>query len=239
MRHLVKAIALGSALALASCSGAPLDRYERLLTPAANPGQVVATELAFARMGRDEGTWTAFREYSTGDAVWPAPGFVNVRQSLEGQADPAEAVVWEPDQVWSSCDGSFAVTTGPARWPDGRTSRFMTVWQRQGNGEYRWVLDQGFDLDAPYADPELVATRTAECPPREDRAQRLDVRRGEAWASGASNDRTLTWSSTLRPDCSRLVSVSIAADGAMEEVFRREAPAPAPAAGEPAPRCPA
>ena len=144
--------------------GGPRDRDRELET--ANPSAVIAAELAFARMAREEGTWTAFREYSTDDALWPAPALSNVRRDLAGAADPAEPIVWGPDAVWVSCDGSFALSTGPASYPNGRRSRFATIWQRQRNGDYRWVLDQGFDLETGYAEPEMIGARVADCPPR-------------------------------------------------------------------------
>jgi hypothetical protein len=217
--------------------GGPDDRERELVT--ANPSTVIAAELAFARMAREEGTWTAFREYSTDDALWPSPALTNVRRSLAGVADPAEAIVWAPDAVWVSCDGSFAVSTGPATYPTGRRGRFATVWQRQRNGEYRWVLDQGFDLEADYAGPEMIGARVADCPPGFERwdARRPEVRRGEAWGSGRSNDGTLEWSTAVAPDCTRTLVVRVDEAGTPTEVFRRESPRPAAPEGQPAPSC--
>ena len=221
---------------LAACSAQP--RPERgALRPSANPGQVIATERAFARMAREKGTWTAFRHYATGDALWPTPALVNVEQSLRNTPDPAQAILWGPDAAWSSCDGSFAVTTGEAAFPTGRKSRFLTVWQRQSDGDYRWVLDQGFDSAGGAIDPDDIPARVAECPPRV-RGARPDfrVRRGEAWGSGASNDGTLAWTTEIAADCTRTATIRMASAG-MQEVFRKTAPPPAAPAGQPAPRC--
>jgi hypothetical protein len=216
--------------------GGPRDRDELVV---ANPSAVIAEELAFARMARERGTWTAFRHYSTEDALWPAPALSNVRQDLAGAPDPAEAIVWGPDAVWVSCDGSFALSTGPATYPTGRRSRFATIWQRQRDGDYRWVLDQGFDLEAGHAQPEMIAAQVADCPPGFDgwNRRRPPVRRGEAWGSGRSNDGTLEWSTAVAADCGRTFTVSINRGGALTEVFRREAPPPAAPEGQPAPIC--
>src|SRR5690349_11516629 len=115
-----------------------------------NPSAVISAELAFAREAREKGTWTAFRNWATNDAQWPGPALESVQQALAGAEDPPEAIVWGPDAAWVSCDGSFALSTGPATHPTGRRSRFATIWQRQGNGDFRWVLDQGFGLEADY-----------------------------------------------------------------------------------------
>jgi len=236
----VKKLAALVALALAGCAaGGRMDDHQRaFLGSAAEPSKVIATELAFARMARDKGTWTAVRETAAEDALWPSPGWVNVRQSLRRAPDPAQAIVWEPDSVTLSCDGSFALSTGPATYPSGKRTRFATIWQRQDDGRYRWVLDQGFDLEPGYRKPEMIGAEVARCgerrhgpPPR--------ARRGLAWQSGQSDDGTLRWATELKPDCARTFVVHARRDGATVEVFRRDAaPPPVPASGAP-PSCPA
>lgn len=231
------AVALVLTLAACAASRGPLG--EGRLTARANPSEVIATELAFAREAREKGTWTAFRHYATKDAQWPGPRWESVQTALKGAPDPAQAILWQPDLVWASCDGSFALSTGPATHPGGKRTRFATIWQRQDNGDYRWVLDQGFDLDAGYAEPEMIPARVADCPSaRNFRAGRPDqVRRAETWTSGRSNDGTFEWATELRPDCSRTLVVTALKDGTMSEVFRRvSSPAAAPAGGLP-PRC--
>ncbi len=225
-------------LALAGCAGSSRSYAERgEIAPRANPGQVAATERAFARMAREDGTWTAFRHYATEDALWPSPGWQLVQRSLAGVPDPAEPVLWGPEEVWSSCDGSFAVSTGGAVFPDGRRTRFFTVWQRQRDGDYHWVLDQGLPDDGAQMAPEVIAATSADCPPRSSDERPRPVRRGEQWGSGVADDGTLAWQTQLSADCSRLVTLQLMREGAMTEVFRREAPPPVVAPGEEPPRC--
>lgn len=237
LRPIALAAALALAATLAACAAGPgPDPASRTLAPRGEPSTVIAAELAFARAARDKGTWTAFREYAAPDALWPAPQWQAVQVALKGVADPAQPIVWGPDEVWVSCDGSFALSTGPATYPTGRTSRFATIWQRQNNGEYRWVLDQGFDLDDGYAAREMISGRKAECPRGQaNRVRKVPrARRGEAWQSGRSDDGTLTWATELAADCRRTLVVSALRDGAMTEVFRRTSPVPP---GAPAPSC--
>ena len=230
-----KSILTAAILTLSACASGPGGPRESFVRPFAEPGQVIATERAFARMAREKGTWTAFRHYATKDALWPSPGLVNVEQSLKGTPDPAQPILWGPDSAWSSCDGSFAVTTGEAAYPSGRKSRFLTVWQRQTDGEYRWVLDQGFDSAGGVIDADTIPAKVAECPngPRPDRR----VRRGEAWGSGAANDGTLAWETTIAADCSRSAVVRMARTDGMDEMFRKTAPPPTVGAGQPKPSC--
>ncbi len=230
------------AAAAAGCAAGPAsyrDPAARTLALRGEPSTVIATELAFARAAREDGTWTAFRDYATDDALWPGPNWESVQAALKGQADPAQPIVWGPDLVWVSCDGSFALSTGPATHPSGRKTRFATVWQRQNDGQYRWVLDQGFDLDAGYADPEMIAGRKAECPQgMSNRVKRAPkARRGEAWQSGRSDDGTLAWRTDLAADCRRTLVVEARIEGAMEEVFRRTSSVPSTVPGAPAQAC--
>jgi len=216
--------------------GGPRDRPEFL---GGNPSAVIAAELAFAREAREKGTWTAFRNWATADAQWPGPALESVQQALAGAADPPEPIVWGPDATWVSCDGSFALSTGPATQPTGRRSRFATIWQRQRDGEYRWVLDQGFDLEEGYAEPEMIGAKVADCTggaaaPETDRPE---VQRSAAWGSGRSNDGTLAWRTIVAADCRRTLVVEMNQGGAMTEVFRRESPAPSAREGQPAPSC--
>ena len=214
--------AIALAAALAACAS-PRDRTD--LRPTANPSAVIATELAFARAAQEKGQWTAFRQYATRDAVMFVPGPVNAQDWLRRQSDPAEAVKWQPYQVWSSCDGSFVVSTGGATYPGGAQSNFLTVWQKQDDGEYRWVLDQALPhSERPFA-ADTIGAEVADCPANRP-GGRLQIRRGENWRSGLSNDRTLEWATQREADCSRLVTVRMMQGGQLEEVFRVDAPAP-------------
>ena len=235
----MKYLVLAALMSLAACAPQNGPRERGRIAPAANPGQVIATERAFARMAAEKGTWTAFRHYATKDALWPAPGptsgLVNVQQSLKGTPDPVQPVIWGPDAAWSSCDGSFAVTTGEAVFPGGRKSRFVTVWQRQDDGEYRWVLDQGFASGGGEVSPDLIPARVAECV-KGPRPSPL-ARRSALWGSGKANDGTLAWETAIAADCSRTAIVRMLGADGMQEVLRRSDAAPVPAAGQPAPRC--
>lgn len=233
-------LALGSilALALTGCASGPRmdERQRAFLGTAAEPSRVIAAELAFARMARERGTWTAFRATATDDALWPSPDWVNVKQALKGVPDPARAIVWEPDLIWSSCDGSFALSTGPATYPSGERMRYATIWQRQDDGRYRWVLDQSLALEDGYDKPEMIGAEAADCGERR-RGPPERARRGLAWQSGQSDDGTLTWRSALAADCSRRFTVSARRGGVMVEVFGGTAPAPAAPANGNRPVC--
>src|SRR5690606_33915352 len=128
-----------------------------------NPSRIIATELAFARAAQEKGQWAAFREYSTGDAMMFVPEPVNAHEWLRRQAEPAEAVRWQPQRAGWSCDGAYAVPEVAAQDPGGHTGRLFAVWQLMRGGSYRGVLDrssEGADAQAP---PEMIASQLPDC----------------------------------------------------------------------------
>jgi hypothetical protein len=185
----------------------------------ADPSAVVAAELAFARLAQEKGQWTAFAQTATDEAVMFVPQPVVARQWLRGQTNPPEAVKWQPHQVWSSCDGSMAVTRGAWQRPDGSVGYFTTVWERQRRGEYKWVMDQGDTLAQPLAAPEMIAGTAASCdgqpaPPADMLAGPQDQIRG-----GAARDATLRWQVVVKPDNSRRVIVRTWDGSAWKDAF--------------------
>jgi hypothetical protein len=214
-----------TALLLAACGGGPRlserdQRFARGLRPVAQPSEVVATELAFARAAQEEGQWTAFAEYATKDAVMFVPETVNAQQWLKGRANPAQAVKWQPHQVWSSCDGSLAVTKGAWQRPDGSVGYFTTVWQRQDDDEYKWVMDQGDVLAQPLTEPDMIGAAVADCGAPAPVV--MSGRDGNIRSEGRSNDNTLYWLVDVRPDGSRSLLVKLSRNGAMENVLNEE-----------------
>jgi len=222
------------ALALTACSTGPnpRDRYARMLKPTANPSKVVAAELGFARMAQDEGQWTAFREYAADDGVMFVPEPVIARDWLKGRADPAQAVRWQPHHVWSSCDGSLAVSRGAWQRPDGSNGYFTTVWQRRRDGEYRWTLDQGDSLETPLEAPEFVRTDVADCPARglaaelREQAEQSRPVTGGTYFDQVSADSSLFLAFVVSPDLSRNWKLMLHRDGMMVDAMAGSVIAP-------------
>ena len=220
-------------VSLAACSSAPQSSFrnqviDRALAGApgqAQPGTIVATELAFARMAREEGQWTAFAEFATDDAIMFAPERVNARSWLKGRANPQQSVGWQPHYVWMSCDGSLAVTKGAWQQPDGSHGYFTTVWQRQKKGAYKWVMDQGDKLATPLVEPEFIQTQVADC----GIPDTLAAQGGGPWLSadaGRSQDMTLQWSARVAANKAREIRVHIWKDGAFQSVIAADVAVP-------------
>jgi hypothetical protein len=196
----------------------------------ADTAAVVAAELAFARAAQEKGQWTAFADYATKDAIMFVPQAVNAQDWLKGRDNPPQAVRWQPHQVWSSCDGSLAVTKGAWQRPDGSVGYFTTVWARQQKKKdgYRWLLDQGDTLAEPLAAPEMIEGKVADCPrSRPDGSfdaelaawEREAVAGGAVAGSGMSADQTLAYRFSVASSGAREITVFLAKDGQMQEVL--------------------
>jgi hypothetical protein len=133
-----------------------------LLAAAAQAGAVDA-ERAFADMAQKQGQWTAFRAYAAPDALMFVPAERNAQEWLKGRKDPAASVHWWPARSWVSCDGSVAVNIGPALYGISGFGSFTTVWKRQDDGGWKWLLDQGHQLPRALAAGETAKVSRASC----------------------------------------------------------------------------
>jgi len=245
MRRFAPALILAVPLALAACAaprqGPPTAVINRALATApgaAQPSTIVAVEIAFARAAREQGQWTAFRQFAAPGAVVHAPGGpVPLESFIGGQPDPAEAVQWEPRAVAISCDGALAVTQGRYRAPDATVGNFVTVWERQSGGEYRYVFDAG-GPDVPQPPPrkpvedgDIVVTSidavlglVASCPRGEGEVPPPPaIPIGEEGKADArlSRDGTLRYRWEQREDGSRFFAVDYFYEGRWAKGFEQ------------------
>lgn len=210
------------------------------------PGVVAAADLAFAKAAREQGLWTAFREYAAPGAVIHTPaGPVVAAAFLTGRADPAEAVSWEPNTIWTSCDGTLAVTFGRLQNPDGQVGSYVTMWELQSGGGYKWTYDVGA-LDNPQPPPPLpdeivedgdtiivpgllsIDGKVADCVRRgEDRpappAYEIDAATSSDGAQ--SHDETLQWHWEHHENGDRIVIVDYLREGEWQQVLNFVIPA--------------
>ncbi|HEX8214820.1 MAG TPA: hypothetical protein VF582_05040 [Allosphingosinicella sp.] len=162
-----------------------------LLLAAAAPASAVEAERAFAAMAQRQGQWTAFRAFAAADGLLFVPQQVNAQQWLKDRPDPTQAVMWWPAEAWLSCDGTTAITTGPWLRNGGKLAGyFTTVWRKQPDGAWKWLLDHGDALGSPRAAGDVTRTERASCRGLPAR-QVIEGQRGFEMA--ASPDGSLVW----------------------------------------------
>ena len=169
MRVVALVLILAAPLALAACAGgsgppkpnkrqmAIIDRALANAPGAAQPSTIVAAEIAFAQAAQEVGQWTAFAQFAApGALLHGRNGPFPIAPWLATQTNPPQAVTWKPRTVVMSCDGAVAVSQGRMREPDGTVGNFVTVWERQPDGAYRYVFDAGGpDVPQPPPPPKV------------------------------------------------------------------------------------
>jgi hypothetical protein len=187
------------AIAVGGCAGR--DGVQETAVFADPFEQVIAAERGFSALAQSAGQWTAFRATAHPDALMFAPQPVRAHDFLAGRADPPRSVRWWPAKVAVSCDGSTAVSTGGAIYPNGSGSRFTTIWRRQGDGRWLWLADQGAPRSPVPVEPTQVERIAADCtaplavPPS---AASIDGGLGSS-GGGESPDGSLRWHWTVDP----------------------------------------
>jgi len=153
-----------STLALTGCASGPSGPSDEVIARAlkgapgeAQPSTIVATELAYSRKASEDGYLKASRDYATEDALLhgrngPVP-FAALNSVPD---DPNNSLEWSPRLVVQSCDGALALSQGRFRDASGAVGNYVTVWERQGDGSFRWSYDVA-GLDDPQPAPRPPA----------------------------------------------------------------------------------
>ena len=169
--------------------------------PASKPAPMSAidAERAFAADAQKLGQWTAFRKWSTPDALMFVPQPTKAHNFLKGRKNPPVPVYWWPGRSYVSCDGKLAINTGPWVRDFGKSvGYFTTVWVRQADGRWKWIYDAGNEDKFMRDEGGDIAPVNAACPkvplaPPPQREVPANVKTG----GGSSGDGSLSWGWTV------------------------------------------
>jgi ketosteroid isomerase-like protein len=118
--------------------------------------KMVDTEHAFAQSAAANGTRAAFLEFMADDAVVFNPDVTKAKPFWTARAASPSLLSWAPNYADISSNGVLGYTTGNwdyrAKGKDdapGAFGDFITLWLRQPDGKYKWVVDIGVSHDKP------------------------------------------------------------------------------------------
>lgn len=203
-----------------------------LLLMAAEPMTAIDAERAFAADAQKLGQWTAFRKYATDDAVMFVPQPTNAQAWLKDRKDPPVSVYWWPGRSYISCDGTVAVNTGPWVREWGKSvGYFTTVWKRQPDGGWKWLLDHGDALKQARGEGGDIKPQIASCM---DRGAPIGLPiagnaapgREVADGGGQSEDGTLSWLWDVEDDGRREIRIYVWNGKFMEQIATDQVAAP-------------
>ncbi|PKL82923.1 MAG: hypothetical protein CVV24_07655 [Ignavibacteriae bacterium HGW-Ignavibacteriae-3] len=110
---------------------------------------MVAAEYSFAKSATEIGTRDAFLKFIADDGILFRPTPVNGRKFLTDSPGRPGLLSWFPVCAKVSINGRMGFTTGPADFKKDKDSaaiwfgNFATVWERQSDGEWKFVIDYG------------------------------------------------------------------------------------------------
>lgn len=114
--------------------------------------ELLATDRAFSVQSSLEGRVAAFVDYAAPDALLfraggpPIEGIGAIRVSLAKQS--AGTLSWNPHNASVADSGELGYTWGDYQFTPGDsrkvfTGHYVSIWKRQSDGRWKWVVDIG------------------------------------------------------------------------------------------------
>jgi ketosteroid isomerase-like protein len=122
---------------------------------------ILAADRAFAALAQEKGAGKAFEAYAADDAI----SFGNTWAPIIGPAAIAALVgnsgklEWEPVGAKMAASGDLGYTWGrwkstpavtkPGEKPKVEHGKYVTIWQKQADGRWKFTLDTGAPSESP------------------------------------------------------------------------------------------
>ncbi|HBB88374.1 MAG TPA: hypothetical protein DC047_12240 [Blastocatellia bacterium] len=150
---------------------------------------MVATELAFAKTAKEQGTRPAFSAFIADDGILFRPGPVKGKEWLAKNPAPVSDkhpwLSWYPAVADIALAGDMGYTTGPWEFrPDVNDAKavafgnFLTVWKKQTDGSWKFVIDLG--ISGPQPSETIPAWQVTNNAKRETNAARAELETEQA-----------------------------------------------------------
>ncbi len=124
--------------------------------------ELFSADRAFSAKSEEIGAGDAFVAFAA-DNVRAFPSrkpTLKGKEALAGWTggwSPDRTVTWEPEEAFASASGDFGYTWGYAEFrgeaengePEVSYGRYLTIWQRQPDGEWKWIADIGNSAPPP------------------------------------------------------------------------------------------
>jgi ketosteroid isomerase-like protein len=118
--------------------------------------RLIQTERDFSRTSELKGIKDSFLAYLADDGIIFRPGPVLGKKWISDRPPSPARLTWRPIYADISRAGDLGYTTGPYEFRDGPSTGFgnyFTVWKKQADGSYRFVLDFGAANPQPASPP--------------------------------------------------------------------------------------
>jgi ketosteroid isomerase-like protein len=115
---------------------------------------LVETERAFAQLAQDKSTRAAFGAFIADEGQMFLPAPTRAKPLIEAGKIDFGPIRWWPVYAGVAASQDLGFTTGPAISGEGKETRygvFLTVWKRQPDGRWRFIMDKGIAQVRPAA----------------------------------------------------------------------------------------
>jgi len=122
----------------------------------ADSAVLMKADSEFSSMSAKEGQFKAFLYYHDENGVilrdnnYPEIGREALRKRYEGKSDTAFILTWEPSFANISESGDLGYTYGTWTYKEKQSGAiekgtYVTIWKKQADGSWKYVLDTGTD----------------------------------------------------------------------------------------------
>lgn len=132
----------------------------------ADPQELIDVDLEFAQLARDQGISQAFYQYAAQKAIilrqgqFPLKGPEEIKedwQTVVSSFSNPPQLSWKPTKAEIARSGDLGYTFGTYEFtvldsldnPSISYGNYVTVWKRQNDGSWKYVLDGGAATPAP------------------------------------------------------------------------------------------
>ena len=158
------------ALAAAACSSGQGRRAD----VESEKASLLRVDAEFSKLSEAKGMAESFAAYAVEEATLlpeggtPISGKESIRGHLSG-APAGSVLTWKPVRADVSASGDFGYTWGTYEFrrsgPDGKPQvglgKYVTIWKKQADGEWRFVMDIGNHSPPPTPPPAPSAAGKA------------------------------------------------------------------------------
>ncbi len=122
-----------------------------------------STEKQFAQTAFEKNMKTAFLEFLADDGIIFDPNPMNGKEVWKKRTENRSLLAWNPEFADVSTNGILGYTTGPWEYrPNGKNDvptafgHYVTIWQKQADGKFKFVLDIGINHERVSLDVNFV-----------------------------------------------------------------------------------
>lgn len=169
--------------------------------------EIVAAERAFAAHAEKHGVANAFQTYIADDGLLFVPDPKPGKALLARAPSRPGTLRWWPIYAGAARSGDLGFSTGPYVADDGKNQRygqFFTIWKKQPDGSWRWLIDHGTPSgeaapQGPETAPRFLSAEPAVRAEPTDAWQRLKARE-QRLDQDLARDARAAYLSVLCPD---------------------------------------